>query len=424
MATTNNRARVSSILGNNRVMLVVSILLAIVIWLAVSINEAPVVERTVKDVKVVVDDSMPNQLGYKAYGADNLYVDVTVSGKRYEVGDNVLSADDITVTAITSSVDSPGKYTLQLRAAANVSNPSFKITGKSEDSVEVYFDTPKSVDVTVEPKVRTSGNLVDTDKYLTQDPIPSQTSIAVSGPATYVDRIAHAYAVVDTGSNLKNSETYDAELKVVDEKGDTLKYLSADAEEHLTVTIPVYRKTTLPVTVSFSGTPSAYISDAPSVTIRPSSMDVAVDPDKLKDMKKISIGTIDFSRLEPGTNTFTLKASDMTEGVPLDEDETFTVTVEMGNLASRTLTIAKPDIKVQGNATDFTVTPSARSTTVVLYGPEDDLAALTASNISFQLDLSGKELETGTTEMTLTPVVNSETCWVYGTYKTTVTITN
>ncbi|MBQ8082989.1 MAG: hypothetical protein IJ241_02265, partial [Clostridia bacterium] len=309
MPTTNKRARVSTLLGDNRALGVIAFLLAIVIWLAVSINESPVVERVVRDVKVEVDESMPSQLGYEAFGADNLYVDVTVSGKRYEVGDNVLSADDLTVTAVTSSVDSPGKYTLQLRAASKASNPDYKIVGKSKDTVDVFFDAPKTIDVPVEPVVRSSGNLVDTSKYMTQDPIPSQTSIAVKGPATYVEQISHAYAFVDTSGNLKNSETFDATLKIVDDNDNAVRYLSTDAEEAITVTIPVYERTTLPVTVEFSNTPSAYIAKAPKFSISPSTIDVAVDPDQLSGMKSISIGTIDFSQIEPGTTTVTLKAS-------------------------------------------------------------------------------------------------------------------
>ena len=301
MATTNKRARVSTLLGNTRVLALIAFLLALVIWLAVSINESPVVERVVRDVKIEVDGSMPSQLGYEAFGADNLYVDVTVSGKRYEVGDNVLTPDDLTVTAVTTSVDSPGKYTLQLRAASKDPNPDYKIISKSKDTIDVYFDAPKTIDVPVEPVVRSSGNLVDSSKFLTQDPIPSQTSVAVRGPATYVEKISHAYAYADTSGNLRNSETFDATLKIVDENDDTVKYLSTDAAENITVTVPVYQITTLPVTVSFSSTPSAYIDNPPKVRISPSTIHVAVDPDKLEGMKRISIGTIDFSEIESGT---------------------------------------------------------------------------------------------------------------------------
>lgn len=422
MPTTNKRARFSTFLGNNRVLAAVAFLLAIVIWIAVSINESPVVERVVRDVKVEVDESMPAQLGYEAFGADNLYVDVTVSGKRYEVGDNVLTADDLTVTAVTSSVDSPGKYTLQLRAASKASNPDYKIVGKSKDTVDVYFDTPKTIDVPVEPVVRSSGNLVDTSKYLTQDPILSQTSIAVKGPATYVEQISHAYAYVDTSGNLKNSETFDATLKIVDDKDNAVRYLTTDAEETITVTIPVYKLTTLPVTVNFSNTPSAYISKAPKFTISPKTIQVAVDPDKLSDMKQIAVGTIDFSKIESGSTTITLKASDMTEGVPLDPDDEFEVTVNVGNLSTRTITVRNPKVKVTNNATDFTVKPISEPITVTLIGPEEELSELTASSITFTADLTGKEVETGTALLTLTPSVSSETCWCYGIYTCRATI--
>ena len=422
MPTTNKRARVSTLLGNNRALGVIAFLLAIVIWLAVSINESPVVERVVRDVKVEVDESMPSQLGYEAFGADNLYVDVTVSGKRYEVGDNVLSADDLTVTAVTSSVDSPGKYTLQLRAASKASNPDYKIVGKSKDTVDVFFDAPKTIDVPVEPVVRSSGNLVDTSKYMTQDPIPSQTSIAVKGPATYVEQISHAYAYVDTSGNLKNSETFDATLKIVDDNDNAVRYLSTDAEEAITVTIPVYERTTLPVTVEFSNTPSAYIAKAPKFSISPSTIDVAVDPDQLSGMKSLSIGTIDFSQIEPGTTTVTLKASGMTAGIPLDPDDVFDVTVNVGNLSTRTITVNKPKVKVTNNATDFSVKPVSEPLTVTLIGPEEDLADLSASSITFTADLTGRDVEAGTVRLALTPSVSSETCWCYGTYTCRATI--
>lgn len=424
MPTTNKRAVVSNLLGNTRTMLLISFLLALVIWLAVSINESPVIERTVRDVKIEVDESMPSQLGYEAFGDENLFVDVTVSGKRYEVGDNVLSADDLTVTAVTTSVDSPGKYTLQLRAAAKDETPNFKIVGKSKDTVDVYFDAPKTLDVPVEPVVRSAGNLVDTSKYLTDDPIPSQTSVEVRGPATYVDKIAHAYAYVDTPGNLKNSETFDTALKLVDEDGKTVRYCTADVQESLTVTIPVYRITDLPTTVKFTNTPAAYIENEPEVSISPSRIDVAVDPDQLSDMKSISVGTIDFSKLDAGTNTFTLRAADMTEGIPLDPDEEFDVTVKMGNLSTRTLTLKNPSIKVINNATDLTVHPIAEAMTVTLIGPEEDLDELTASSITFNADLTGKELKKGTVVMTLTPVVSSETCWAYGNYSCRARITS
>ena len=133
-------------------------------------------------------------------------------------------------------------------------------------------------------------------------------------------------------------------------------------------------------------------------------------------MERISIGTVDFSEIESGTTSLTLRASDMTEGIPMDPSDEFEVTINTGNLSTRTITIDKPTIKVTNNATDLAVHPVAESMQVTLIGPEEDLAALTASSIKFTADLTGRDVEEGTARLALTPTISSETCWAYGSY--------
>ena len=60
--------------------------------------------------------------------------------------------------------------------------------------------------------------------------------------------------------------------------------------------------------------------------------------------------------------------------------------------------------------------------TVTLIGPEEDLAALTASSITFTADLTGRNIEEGIVRLALTPSVSSETCWCYGSYTCRATI--
>ena len=199
-------------------------------------------------------------------------------------------------------------------------------------------------------------------------------------------------------------------------------FLSSICIPLVSTLIPVYQIVTLPVAVSFSNTPAYYIDKAPKVSISPSTIHVAVDPDKLDGMKRISIGTIDFSEVESGTTNLTLKASDMTEGIPMDSSAEFDVTINTGNLSTRTIEISKPSIKVTNNATDLTVRPSAEPMTVTLIGPEEDLAALTASSITFTADLTGRNIEEGIVRLALTPSVSSETCWCYGSYTCRATI--
>jgi len=420
---SNHRSRLAHLLNNRRWTRVLALVIALITWIAVSMTQSPEVERVVKDVPVDIDESVPSQLGYTAFGADDLHVDVTVFGKRYEVGDNVLTANDITVTANTSSVDSPGKYTLQLRAVSNDSDANYTIVAKSQDYIDVYFDTAKSVDVKLTADVDYDGDLVDEDHYLTRAPILSKEKITVTGPTTQINKLDSVVAYVQSDNNLRSSETLTAKLEYLDDDGNELKYLSSSDEGSVTVTIPVYRKTTLPVSVGFTNVPSAYYVDNPlSVTVSPTEMDVGVDPEKLRSMDSISLGDIDFNELSPGENTFTFTAGDVQDGVALNEDDVYTVVVDTGDVISNTLTLKTSRITFSGGDDDTTYSIDEDSLTITVVGPEEVLDDLKSSDLTAVVDLTDydpDDEDTHTVAVAIT--IDDEQCWVYGTYTVTVT---
>lgn len=322
-ATSKSKFSIEEILANNKALAVISFLLAAILWLSISINQAPEIERVVEDVKVTIDSSVPDQLGYEAFGIDDVYVDITVKGKRYLVGDNVLSADDFTVTAVTSHVDAPGVYSLQLKATAKDLDSSYTIVSKSMDNIEVYFDTPKTAEFLVETNVEClSDEIIFSDDYVTSDPIPSVEKIKVTGPSTEVDKIQHIVASVQTKGNLKATDTLPATLTVADAYGAEIKYLDlTPAADSITITIPVYKKTTLPITVDLENVPTKYLENPPVITSVPESIDVAVDAKKLSTLDAISIGKVDFNDLMPGLNTISMDLTGMTDGIPLEPDQ-------------------------------------------------------------------------------------------------------
>ena len=143
--TSENKFSLYSLLHNNKFLVVISFIIAFIVWITVSLNESPEVERVIENVKVNVDESVPSQLGYKAFGGEDIYIDITVRGKRYLVGDNVLNAEDFDVVALSSKVDKPGRYTLQVKAVPKNAQAGYTIIAKSKDYVEIYFDQPKTL---------------------------------------------------------------------------------------------------------------------------------------------------------------------------------------------------------------------------------------------------------------------------------------
>lgn len=328
---TQNKFSLSAILSNNKALLVISFLLAFIAWLAIAINQAPEVERVVENVKVEIDDSVPSQLGYEVFGVDDVYVDITVKGKRYLVGDNVLSADDFTVTALTTHVDAPGTYSLTLKATPKDSNVEYSIVSKSMDNIEVYFDTPKTAEFLVETNVECAAdNLLASDEYITSDPIPSVEKIKITGPTTEVEKIQKVVASIKTKGNLKATDTQQATLMVADAYGAEIKYLTVSpAADSITVTIPVYTVTDLPITVDLENVPTKYLENPPTITSIPSTIEIAVDAKKHDSLDAISIGKVDFNTLEPGINTIEMDLSGVTDGIPTDREQEVKVLIEL-----------------------------------------------------------------------------------------------
>ena len=73
--------------SNNRFVLLFSIALAFVIWVAISMTASPEESYTVENVPVdfSLSGSLPEQLGLQAFGDTEYTVDVVVYGKRYIV---------------------------------------------------------------------------------------------------------------------------------------------------------------------------------------------------------------------------------------------------------------------------------------------------------------------------------------------------
>ncbi len=323
----NKKFSFSDLITNNRALAVISLLLAVIVWLAIAINESPETTRVVEKVKVTIDDSVPSQLGYEMFSDDEIYVDVTVKGKRYMVGDNVLSANDIKVVAVTNQVTSPGQYTLQLKATAKDSNAQFEILSKSQDVVDAYFDTPKTEEFEVAKELKCEANRVAASSdYKVGETILSTEKIEISGPATEIDKIRRVTAVAETKGELKETEILNVNLVVEDAYGNELKYLTYGTNpEDITLTVPIYKIVELPVKVDLVDFPK---NEKVTVKYEPTKIKVAVDTTKLNSVKEIVIGEVKWSSINKRRkNRFTFRVKNVSEAQVINDSELYKVTV-------------------------------------------------------------------------------------------------
>lgn len=323
-----NSTKSKAFLGNNKVMVLLSLLLAIFIWIGFTLNEADDVVRVVENVPVTIDDSLPSQLGLQAFGVEDLTVDVKVTGPRYLVGDNVLTADNLSVTAKAAQVDEAGSYTLLLSAKSKDDNADYVVQGPDATYVEVYFDKPVTKTVPLESVVKCNEDALVKEEYTTADPVLSTETVTVTGPATKVEDLAHVYATVTTDGDLKKTTVLEPELKAVDKDGVKLKYISFK-EKNVTVTIPVYKLVELPLTVEVENLPDGVKADDFTMKVSPETALVTVDAEKAKAISFLSLGTIDYGDLKPGKNKLKFSAEDITEGIPQNPKETYHVVITL-----------------------------------------------------------------------------------------------
>lgn len=406
---------------DNKVLMIFSFILAVVIWLVVSIALSPIDTAVIKDVPVSIDltNSVPAQLDLQIFGQSDFTVDVEVSGKRYIVNSDSVNADSVKVIAQTAYVDSAGKHTLALKVTKTNENDEFEIIDTSEEYIEVYFDVYKELDFPVEPKVNSKGKIVK-DGYIAGEPILSADTVTVSGPATEVDSIKSVLAEMSVERALDSTLTQAAVVNAYNENGGALHYLTFNyGNSEITITQPVYFETTKPAAVDFKNTPSAYIENGFSYVIAPSEVNVGiqgVDKNSVPDV--VSIATIDFSELKPGENIIVVNAENVPSVIFTDGTEKLVVTVNVTGCTQRTFTINDDNISYINVPEGYTVDSVKKSIDLVtVVGPKDSLDKIQASDIYAVVDLTNVDVSASEQNMQAKiSIKNSADCWVSGEY--------
>ncbi len=422
-----NKTSFSSLLDNNRFLLIFSIVISFVLWMWISIEKSPEIEKVITDVpvQISIEDSIPEQLGLEIFGQSDFTVDVTVKGKKYILAS--LTNSDINVVASTNRVDSAGAKTLQLKITPTDNNDDFTIMSSSSTYVEVYFDTYKEVEMALNPVVNSDLDSIVPEKCLLGDVVFSKKTVLVSGPATEINRITGVTASVSIDSVLEKTTTFEPEIKLATSDGSTLKYSKINLENNdITMTLPVLKIVTLPTAIEFRNAPSYFINNPLNYTISPSTVRIALPIDAIETTKYFVVDTIDFSDIHNSYNTFQINVEDINSYKIMDDNiKSFRVRIDASEMVSKTLTISASKISVSNSRDDYTVKlNNPKDVTVTIVGTQSDIEAITEENLSIVVNTSDKTISNETTSIQGTVVISGEfNCWAIGKTDIKVTVT-
>lgn len=426
----NKKFSFEKLFYNNKFVLVFSLLLAIALWTAVQVNFSGETTRTISDVKVTLDSSLAKVNDFVAFVNDeDLYVDVNVTGKSYDISSSSFSKNNITIEAVCGYVDSAGYKVINLTAHSDDTDVS--ITSIYPSAITVFFDRETTDTFNVEARLNNNKNELATDKFVVGQPVASMNTVDVTGPATVVKNINKVVfeATLDE-KELPLTATKDVAAKLVyelaNERGSQfLKCDSVDEKTNpATITIPVTAFKTVSTAVKFVNQPAKYEQEVPSVKINPSKIKISYNASEEGESEALSVGTIDFRQLENKVNRFSFTLDESNRANVVDNVEQFAVTVDFSSLSKKSIGEIPKNVVFLNQSDDFSYVideEKSNLNSVTIIGPASSLKKLTADDLQIEINVS--KLNTNNSlkqklEVSNISISNSKfkDCWVYGEY--------
>lgn len=408
---------------DNKALMLFSVVVAVIIWLVVAISLSPIDTVVIEDVPVTIDlaNSVPAQFDLQIFGQSEFTVDVEVSGKRYLLSS--ADADSVKIVAQTAYVDSAGKHTLSLKATKANESDEFEIVSLSEEYIEVFFDVYMEQDFPIESKLNIKGELVE-EGFIAGDAVLSAETVMISGPQTEVMSINKVCAEMSVDKPLNETQTQVADIVAYNASGATLHYLSYNyGNSEITITLPIYYVVNKPTSVSFKNAPLDYIDASLRYTISPTELEAGIaGADKNNEPETISVTTIDFAQLTPGSNRFTVASDEIPSVFPVEAAKEFEIVVYVEGCDSKSLSVPQENISFINAPEGYEVNKIIKSVgSVTVVGPKASLENVNAADIYAVVDLTNADSSASTQEFSAKlSVRNSTDCWVSGEYTVTV----
>lgn len=412
----NNQTKIKkSVFDNNRFVLAISLIFAIVLWITVSPERSVTVNYP---INITTENTSAGELGLNVIEGQAQNISIRVEGKWYVIGE--LDADDFIVSYSLSGITKAGEYDVMLTASKASTGADYNIVSVEPSKVKVKFDFIKTAVFAVEVK---ADEIEASEDHILGAPVIDSgfSTIEISGPLSIIDSIARVEASVDANETLSTSKSYTAPVKLYDAAGKeidttllTLPFNEVD------ITVPIHISKEVPIKATFKNAPAAYV-DGISYSLNVSKVKIKGTKEVIDGITEVTLDVIDFSQLSPDNNKFKFTLNLPTGVEAIDDIPEITVTVNIKSFEQKSVDVTK--FTAVNTPSGMTVTPVTSKKAVTLVAPSSVIDSIKAGELYLEYDMSGKTAASG--EMVVDAFLKSSkynNIWGYGTYQIQVKV--
>lgn len=394
--------------------ILLSVLLAVLIWMYIRDVENPTQEGTYYGVEIQISgERVLEERGLTVASISQKTVNVTVNAPISVHND---LRGNITATVDVSQCTEPGEYQLTCtpKLPSNIDTTGAYFPDSAQ-VVTVVIDNLATETKTLELKLE--GSVAD--GYQAGAPVFDPETVELSGTAEQLAQVSRAVVILEA-DGLKQSYSGRLPITLLDENDEPITDTNIRmSEETAYLTLPVGVMKEVPLTVSFIPGGGATGDGDVEVDIQPKTINVIGTEEAVAGLTEISLGSIDLSTvLDTSVITMPIRLSSALDNASGITEAQVTVTIK--GLSTRSLDVS--NIEITNVPDGYTVEKVTQTRTIVIRGSESALEQVDPNQVWIVADMS-KITATGTNSVPVTVYLNaSDEVGVVGEYKIVVNI--
>ena len=381
----NNKEKKEPFWTKREFVAIVSLFLAVLVWLTVTMVIDTNTNITFRNIKVdfSYDSRQYTALGLDIVNEPEAQVSVRLDGSGTTLGE--ISEKDIVVYPDYSAVKGAGAQ--QLNLIVRVVNSRYGSNVRADivsgsRTVMVVFDTIVSKNFPITPDVE-GLNLAE--NYALNRTACSPLEVTVTGPESEVEKINSAVARVEVDGTITESVTRKAPIELLDADGNqiNLEYATMNVAD-TDVIMTVYLQKELPLSVNFINAPPSFDLSTLQYSLSQESLMIAGPAKQVESLDKIDVASFDLSSYVQN-QSYQLAVELPTGLIAVEDISNVTLQIDNSDYISRTINVN--NIRTVNIPVGMEVTPqSKRISNVTVVGPRQSVENLSPSNLEAILD--------------------------------------